>query len=198
AAISCGTGTAYGALARLDLRGDETIAIFGQGPVGLSATQLAHAMGARVIAIDPSAPRREMALARGADAVIDPQSDDPVEAIKALTHGEGAHKSLDATSSPEARRNAVRATRRFGTAALVGVGGDVTLKVLPDLIQRQLTLVGHQTFSKNGQADCARFIVERRIDIDSLFTHKWRLDQAEEAYRLFDEQKTGKGVFQPA
>ena len=198
AAIACGTGTAYGALKRLGLEGDETIAIFGQGPVGLSATQLAHAMGARVIAIDPSAPRREMALARGADAVSDPQSDDPVEEIKALTHGEGAHKSLDATSSPEARRNAVRATRRFGTAALVGVGGDVTLKVLPDLIQRQLTLVGHQTFSKNGQADCARFIVERRIDIDSLFTHKWRLDQAEEAYRLFDEQKTGKGVFQPA
>ena len=52
AAISCGTGTAYGALKRLNLAGDETIAIFGQGPVGLGATQLAKAMGARVIALD--------------------------------------------------------------------------------------------------------------------------------------------------
>src|ERR1700745_184961 len=52
AAISCGTGTARGALRRIQLQGGETIAIFGQGPVGLSATQLAVEMGARVIAID--------------------------------------------------------------------------------------------------------------------------------------------------
>ena len=56
AAISCGTGTAWGALERLGLGGADTIAIFGQGPVGLAATQLAAAMGARVIALDISAP----------------------------------------------------------------------------------------------------------------------------------------------
>ena len=54
AAIACGTGTAYGALRRLNLSGNDTIALFGQGPVGLSATQLAAAMGARVIALDVS------------------------------------------------------------------------------------------------------------------------------------------------
>ena len=65
--ISCSTGTAYGALKRLALEGDETIVIFGQGPVGLSGTQLAAAMGARVIAVDISADRRQMALEKGAD-----------------------------------------------------------------------------------------------------------------------------------
>ena len=59
AAISCGTGTAYGALRRIRLSGNDTIAIFGQGPVGLSATQLAKAMGARVIALDVSEERLE-------------------------------------------------------------------------------------------------------------------------------------------
>ena len=57
AAISCGTGTAYNALVRLNLSARHTIAIFGQGPVGLSATQLAHAMNARVIAVDFNAER---------------------------------------------------------------------------------------------------------------------------------------------
>jgi L-iditol 2-dehydrogenase len=71
AAISCGTGTAWGALKRLGLEGGETIAIFGQGPVGLSATQLAVAMGARVIALDISPERRKLAEEFGADAVID-------------------------------------------------------------------------------------------------------------------------------
>ena len=197
AAISCGTGTAYGALKRLALKGDETLVIFGQGPVGLSGTQLAREMGSRVIAVDVSMERRKLALLKGADMVIDPTSDNPVAVIKEITHGEGADKVLDATSSSEARRNAIRCTRAWGTTCFVGIGGEVTLEVLPDLIHRQVTLVGHWTFSKVGQADCARFISDRKIDVDSLFTHKWRLDQAKEAYKLFDQQNSGKGVFLP-
>ena len=56
-------------------------------------------------------------------------------------------------------------------------------------------MVGSWTFSKNGQAECARFVAERKIDVDGLFTHEFTLDQAEEAYKLFDTQTTGKGVF---
>lgn len=195
AAISCGTGTAYGALKRIDLAGDETIAIFGQGPVGLSATQLAKAMGAQVIALDISADRRQLAKQFGADEVIDPMSNDVVDAIRDLTHGEGAHKTLDCSSNPEARRAAVRSVRTWGTACFVGETGDVTLDVSNDLLRRQVTLVGSWTFSKNGQADCAEFVADRNIDVDSLFTHEFTLDQAEEAYNLFDTQTTGKGVF---
>ena len=76
AAISCGTGTAYQALRRMKLTGGDTIAIVGQGPVGLSATQLAAAMGARVIALDVSAERLTRAKEFGADALIDPQADE--------------------------------------------------------------------------------------------------------------------------
>ncbi len=195
AAISCGTGTAYGALKRLDLAGDETIAIFGQGPVGLSATQLAKAMGARVIALDISEERRELATQFGADEVVDPLSNDVVEVIRDLTHGEGAQKTLDCSSNPEARRAAVRSVRTWGTACYVGERGEVTLDVSNDLIRRQVKLVGSWTFSKNGQADCAEFVADRKIDVDALFTHEFTLNQAEEAYNLFDTQTTGKGVF---
>jgi threonine dehydrogenase-like Zn-dependent dehydrogenase len=196
-AVACGTGTAYGALERLDLRGDETIAVFGQGPVGLSATHLASVMGARVLAIDISAERRQLALEWGADLVIDPQAEDQVALIKEATHGEGAHKALDTSAAPSARLAAVRATRTWGAVALVGIGGDLTVDVFDDLIKRQLTVMGHLTFSKEGQADCATFVADRGLDLDRLFTHRWTLDQAEEAYRLFDQQKTGKGWFDP-
>src|SRR5205823_3449995 len=97
AAISCGTGTAWGALRRLNLQGGETIAIFGQGPVGLSATQLAVVMGARVIAVDVAPERLKLAQQFGAHEVIDGKSTDMVAAIRGLTHGEGAHKTLDAS-----------------------------------------------------------------------------------------------------
>ena len=195
AAISCGTGTAYGALKRLDLNGDETIAIFGQGPVGLSATQLAKAMGARVIALDISEERLKMAKDFGADDVVNPGSNDPVAAIRDLTGGEGAHKSMDCSSAPAARRAAVQAVRTWGTACYVGEGGNVTIDVSPDMLRRQVTLVASWTFSTVGQMDCASFIVERGIAVDKLFTHRWKLEQAEEAYKLFDSQTTGKGVF---
>jgi threonine dehydrogenase-like Zn-dependent dehydrogenase len=198
AAISCGTGTAYGALKRLNLQGGETIAIFGQGPVGLSATQLAVAMGARVIALDVSPERCKMACEFGAHEVIEARSNNPVEAIRELTHGEGAHKTLDTSGNGEARAAAVRSARTWGTVCFVGERGQVTLDVSPDLIRRQITLVASWTFSVQGQADCAEFVADKKIAVDRLFTHRWRLDQAEEAYRVFDEQTEGKGVIVPS
>jgi threonine dehydrogenase-like Zn-dependent dehydrogenase len=199
AAISCGTGTAWGALHRLGLQGDHTIAIFGQGPVGLSATQLAAEMGARVIALDTSPERLSRAKELGADALINPKStDNVVQAIKDLTHGLGAHLSMDASSSPTARAEAVRCVRTWGKACFVGEGDTVTLNVSNDMLRRQVTVIGSWTFSTVGQAECARFIADRGIDVERLFTHRWRLDQAEEAYRLFDAQTSGKGVIRPS
>jgi threonine dehydrogenase-like Zn-dependent dehydrogenase len=85
--------------------------------------------------------------------------------------------------------------RTWGTACFVGEGGSVTLDVSPDMLRRQVTLMASWTFSKNGQADCAEFVADRKIAVDKLFTHRWKLEQAEEAYKLFDTQTTGKGVF---
>jgi threonine dehydrogenase-like Zn-dependent dehydrogenase len=195
AAVSCGTGTAYGALRRIRVSGNDTIAIFGQGPVGLSATQLASAMGARVIALDVSPERLERAKEFGAAETVNPRSNDPVGAIKDLTHGYGAEFTLDTSSQPEGRIAAVRATKVWGTTCFVGERNQVTLDVSPDMLRKQLTIVASWTFSQVGQAECAQFIVDRKIDVEHLFTHRWTLDRAAEAYTLFDTQTTGKGVF---
>ncbi len=195
AAISCGTGTAYQALRRMRLAGGDTIAVIGQGPVGLSATQLAAAMGARVIALDVSAERLARAREFGADAAVDPKAADAVAAIRAATHGEGADLTLDTSGTSDGRLIAVRGARAWGTAGFIGEGGDVTIDVSPQLLRKQLTIIGSWTFSTTVQADCARFVADNKIDVDHLFTHRWRLDQADEAYRLFDRQTGGKGVF---
>ncbi|MGH7933292.1 MAG: zinc-binding dehydrogenase, partial [Candidatus Binataceae bacterium] len=195
AAISCGTGTAYGALRRLRISGRDTIAMVGQGPVGLSATQFAVAMGARVIALDVSPERLLLAKRFGAEVTIDASGKDPVGAIKDLTHGLGADFTLDTSGRPEGRALAVRGTRAWGTTCFVGEGGNVTIDVSPDMLRKQLTIIASWTFSTIGQAECAQFVADRKIPVDDLFTHRWTLDKAEEAYRLFDTQTTGKGVF---
>ncbi|HTM60193.1 MAG TPA: zinc-binding dehydrogenase [Burkholderiales bacterium] len=195
AAVACGTGTAYGALRRMKIAGGDTLAVFGQGPVGVSATVLGVAMGARVIAIETSPERMKLAEQFGADAVIDARQEDPVTALKELTRGVGVDLSLDCTGAAAARRAAVRCVKTWGTACYVGEGGDVTLDVSPDLLRRQVTLIGSWTFSAMGMQECAEFIARKRIALEQIFSDRWRLEQAGEAYKKFDTQTTGKGVF---
>lgn len=196
AAISCGTGTAYGALVRMNLSARETIAVFGQGPVGLSTTQLAAAMGAQVIAIDVSAERAQRALAFGAAHAIDASKVDPVEAIREIMGGKGVPRSIDTSGASAGRSAAIRCAAPWGVVCFVGEGGDVTIDVSPEMLRKQLTVIGSWTFSTVGQADCARFIADRGLAVDDLFTERWTLDQAEEAYLLFDKQSSGKAVFE--
>jgi threonine dehydrogenase-like Zn-dependent dehydrogenase len=195
AAISCGTGTAYGALRRINTSGRDTLAVFGQGPVGLSATMLGAAMGARVIAVDIAPERLKLARDFGADTVINSKESDPIAALKELTHGEGVDAAMDCSGHAEARAAAVRSTRTWGQVCFVGEGGQVTLDVSPDMLRRQLTIVASWTFNTVGQAECARFIADRKVPLKRLLTHRFKLDEAAEAYRLFDTQTTGKGVF---
>jgi threonine dehydrogenase-like Zn-dependent dehydrogenase len=173
----------------MHLAGGSTLAVFGQGPVGLSATVIGAAMGARVIAVESNAERRALAKQFGADVALD-----SAEQIKELTRGEGVDMALDCTGVPAARLAAVRSAKTWGTVCYVGEGGDVTLDVSRDLLRKQLTLIGSWTFSAMGQAECARFVADNKIPLEKIFSHRWKLEQAEEAYRVFDTQSTGKGV----
>jgi threonine dehydrogenase-like Zn-dependent dehydrogenase len=195
AAIACGTGTAYSALKRLGVSGRDTLAVFGQGPVGLAATQLGTAMGARVIGIDLEPERRRLAKDLGAAETIDPRAVNPVEAIRELTHGEGADATLDCTGHPEARANCAKAARPWGRACFVGEQGTATFEMTPDVIHKQLTMYGSWTFSTVLLAECAQFAVDRRVPLGHVFTDTFTLDQAEDAFRKFESRTMGKGVF---
>ena len=194
AAIACGTGTAWGALERLQPRGDETIAVFGQGPVGLSATLLASTRGSRVIAIDLDANRLDLAKRFGAAECINAKTADVTQALRELTGGRGVEMVVETSGSPAAGQAGLNATAVWGKVCMVGVGGKVTVETQA-LLDRQVTVMTSYTMSTVGQKACADFVVARNLNLDSLFTHRWRLDQADEAYRLFDAQSSGKGVF---
>jgi (R,R)-butanediol dehydrogenase / meso-butanediol dehydrogenase / diacetyl reductase len=195
AAISCGTGTAYGALVRLDLSARDTLVIYGLGPVGLSAAQLAAAMGVEVIGVDISADRVQRSKEFGVAHAIDASTHDPVEEILKLTRGKGATCAMDCAGGEIARASAVRSTAPWGKIALVAVGGDLKVDGMKDIIGKQRTIIGSYTFSNDGMKNCAHFIADHGVDVDKLFTDRWKLDQADEAYREFDKQAGGKGVF---
>ncbi|MFY0613704.1 MAG: zinc-binding dehydrogenase [Hyphomicrobiaceae bacterium] len=197
AAISCGTGTAYGALKRMKMDGGRTLAVYGQGPVGTSATMLGKAMGMHVFAVDISDERLALAKKCGADEVINVANKDAVEELRKLTGGKGVHYAVECSSNPDARVAAVKGTRTWGTVCYVGEGGTVQLEVSPDMIRRQVTLMGSWTFSTNIQDECTKFIADNGVPIDDLITDHFKLSDAVEAYKKFDKQQMGKGMLKP-
>lgn len=193
AAIGCGTGTAWGGLQRLGDLGGQTIAIFGQGPVGLSGTMLASALGARVVAIDLEPNRLEQAKSFGAAETINPGDVDAVAAIKDLTYGEGVDCVLESSGSSAAAASGLKSLSPWGRMCVVGLGGQVQFDVR-EFHRSQMTVMTSWSMSLIGQRECAQFIARQGLPTDDLFTHRWQLGQIEEAYAEFDKQDAGKGV----
>ncbi len=127
--IQTGAGTVLNALAP---PAGASIAVFGVGGVGLSAVMAARIVGASpIVAIDPSASRRELACELGATHAVDPSAEDPVEALMRIT-GVGVEYAVEASGATVALRAAVDASAPGGVVAIVGappLGAEVALDV---------------------------------------------------------------------
>lgn len=118
AALGCRVATAFRAVSDVALvKPGEFVAVHGAGGVGLSAIAIAAAAGARVVAVDPSAAARDLALAFGAEHAV---ADEVVATVRELTDG-GAHVSIDAVGLPVTCENSVRSLRRRGRHVQIGL-----------------------------------------------------------------------------
>lgn len=194
AAISCGSGTAWGALKKVDYSNCARIVVIGQGPVGQAVTQFAVAMGGEVIAIDINPDRLRDAKKLGAAFTIHSGEVDAWDAVRELTNGKGVPYVVESSGSDQGGLDALRCASAWGKVAFIGMGGKVALNVTDHLIRKQLRIYGSWTFSKSGQQECALFVSMHRVKVENLFTNRWALSQVDEAYRLFDQQMTGKSV----
>jgi threonine dehydrogenase-like Zn-dependent dehydrogenase len=178
----------------MQLAAGDTIAVFGQGPVGLSATMLAVAQGARVLALDREPERLARAREFGAHVVIDVRDGCVVERLRDATCGQGPPKVLETSGSSTAIADALESVDTWGTVCFVGLGSEVRFDVRR-ILPTQITILTSWSMSKVGLSECADFIVQQKLNIDRLFTESWRLEDAAEAYQRFDRQVSGKGVF---
>jgi threonine dehydrogenase-like Zn-dependent dehydrogenase len=196
ALMACAAGTAFSAMRKLQVSGEDTLVIFGQGPVGLCGLVMAKAMGGRVIGVEPIAERRAVSAALGADEVIDPSGTDVLAALRDLTHGEGADLAFETSGTAAGQNGAVDGLRLGGKAAFVGFG--VREKTLnpAQFIGRQLTLMGSFVMPIYMYWDLADFIIEHDVPLAQMITHRFSIEQAPEAFQLFDSGKTGKVILE--
>ncbi len=188
-------GTLYSACKKLELSGASTLGIWGMGPMGSSGILAAKALGARVVALDPIAERREFALKLGADLALDPTAPDVMDAIKEFSHGDGLSAAIDCSGNPTAQNMALDAVRPFGKVAFVGESKETTIRPSEQLIRKQISLIGSWYFGIAEYAEIAELLVSKKIDLTQLATHTFSLDEAPEAFALFDQRKTEKAVF---
>lgn len=193
--LSCAGGTAYQSIQRIDPSGADTVGIFGLGPVGLCATAFAVARGARVVGLDLQPERLRLARAMGAERVIDVSCQDAVAELREMTGGRGLDAAADYSGSPRAQQAMVAAAAKWARLGLVGVGEPFELDAFRGMIMRQLTLMGSWIYNLGQFEEIVDHVLERDIPLEELITHRYTIDQAEEAFRVFDAGATGKVVF---
>jgi propanol-preferring alcohol dehydrogenase len=143
AIMMCSSATSLHALNKARLKTGESVAVFGAGGLGLSAVQLARAMGAgTVLAVDINPTKLEMAEAFGA-AAIDATNGDPVVSIKRLTQGRGVDVALELIGLSLTMRQAVQSLAIKGRAALAGITQEL-LAVAPydELLNKEAEIIG--------------------------------------------------------
>ena len=107
----------------------------------------------------------------------------------------GSPATLDCTGRPEVRINAVDSALLWGWVCFVGEGNTTTIDVSPQIIHKHFTIGSSWTFSFNGLAEVAKFVVDRQVSLKELFTHRFTLDEADEASTQFNAGGTGKVCF---
>lgn len=185
-----GTGW-FGAVAA-DAGPGKTVAVVGDGAVGLCGVMAAKQLGAeRIIAMSRHADRQALARDFGATDIVEERGDAGVAKIKELTNGLGAHSVIEAVGTQESMMQAIRSTRPGGHVGFVGVSHGVELPG-QELFFAEVHLLG-------GPAPVRRFLPElidliwnRTIDPGKVFDLTLSLDDAAEGYRAMDERRATK------
>jgi threonine dehydrogenase-like Zn-dependent dehydrogenase len=195
--IACIAGTGFSALRKLALNGEQTVAIFGQGPVGLTGTVMAKALGARVIGIDPAPERLALARQFGADAVLNPADGDLPAAIQDLTRGSGVDAAYETSGAPAAHQAAIDVLRPNGRGVFVGFGSSGPSVNLTTIIGKQLTLMGSFVMPIHYYEDLVRFLLDHDLPprFQQMITHRFPIAEAQAAFQVADAGTAGKVMF---
>jgi threonine dehydrogenase-like Zn-dependent dehydrogenase len=172
----------------------KTVAVVGDGAVGLLGVLAAQQLGAeRIIAMSRHESRQKLALEFGATDVVIERGDEGVARVKELTGGLGAHSVIEAVGTQESMMQAIRATRPGGHVGYVGVTHDVALPG-EELFFSGVHLHGGPAPVRRFLPELIDLICRREIDPGKVFDLTLPLDQAAEAYRAMDERRAIKAL----
>jgi threonine dehydrogenase-like Zn-dependent dehydrogenase len=185
-------GTGWFAAVAAQAGPGKTVAVVGDGAVGLLGVLAAQQLGAeRIIAFSRHADRQALAREFGATDIVAERGDAGVERVKELTGGLGAHSVIEAVGTQEAMMQAIRATRPGGHVGFVGVSHDVAIPG-DELFMAGVHIHGGPAPVRRFLPDLIQLIWDRKINPGKVFDLTLPLDLAAEGYQAMDQRTATK------
>ncbi|WP_330340256.1 zinc-dependent alcohol dehydrogenase family protein [Streptomyces sp. NBC_00557] len=185
-------GTGWFAAVAAEAGPGKTVAVVGDGAVGLMAILAAKQLGAeQIIAMSRHPERQKLARYYGATDIVEERSDAGVAKIKELTGGLGAHSVVEAVGTKESFMQAVGSTRGGGHMGYVGVNYDVQIPGI-ELFFAGIHTLGGPAPVRRFLPDLIQLIWDRKIDPGKVFDLTLPLEQAAEGYKAMDERRATK------
>jgi threonine dehydrogenase-like Zn-dependent dehydrogenase len=189
-------GTGWFAAVAASVAPGKTVAVVGDGAVGLLGVLAAKQLGAeRIIAMSRHEPRQQLALEYGATDIVTERGDAGVARIKELTNSYGAHSVIEAVGTQESMMQAIRATRPGGHVGYVGVAHDVTLPG-DELFFSGVHLHGGPAPVRHYLPTLIDLISRREINPGKVFDLTVPLEDATKAYEAMDQRQAIKALLQ--
>jgi threonine 3-dehydrogenase len=176
------------------------VAVIGCGPIGLFSVGISRALGAwKVFAIEPNDDRRALAAKMGADHLVDPKVEDPVEVVLRETDGVGAEVVLEMSGNATAIGQGTRMLARGGRMSLLGLPDrPVTLDLSDQIIFKEariLGITGREMFRTWQQT--TTLLSTGRVDVTPVITHRFALERFEEAFDAVASGRSAKVIMFP-
>lgn len=178
------TSVAVHAVRRGRVTGGEQVVVFGAGPIGLATVLAAVAAGARVLVVDPVAARRDLAAAAGAEQTVwdDPQG--VLAAARDWTAGDGPAVAVDTTGHPGVLAQCVELVANAGRVVVVGMSGPPAPLRSGAFPEKEIDVLGSSCQTAAAFQEAIRLVADRRETVGRLFTHRFPLTRAKEAFDL--------------
>lgn len=168
----------------------DTVAIYGPGPIGNIAMQIAKLRGARTIMVGRG-ERLRKAVELGADHAVDYSAGDPVAEVLRLTGGEGASAVLECAGTPAALYNALKSVARNGRVSMISLPKETDM-TLParDIVMKQIHFIGSR-----ANPNCSREILDHisrgQLNVGRLITHRFEMEEMAQALKIFSNRLEG-------
>ncbi len=203
--VDC-AGTPYRGIRRLGVDGFDTVLITGLGPLGSAAAIICHALGATVIATEPSEYRLARAAEYGVDHPINPTGGDALARVMSLTAGRGVDVAMDFTGYTEPQLLCLDGVRSGGAVGFMGLKYDDTpdgpvprptpVTVAGHLLPKELTLIGSWCVGPDEYLQLLQ-LVQKGLPLDRLITHRFSIDDAAKAFDTTFTQQGTKIIIDP-
>ena len=201
AIVGCAVMTGVGAVVnRARLEAGSTAIVYGTGGVGLSVVLGCRLAGAgTIVAVDPVASKRELALELGATDALDPKRENAADAVRELTEGRGADYAFVAAGVPALFSEAYAATRRAGMVVCIGLPSEDAEVSFPaaDLVRDEKVVTGSLYGTCRDREDMPRLLdlyMAGRLDLDRLITRTYALEEVNDAFADMNAGVVARGV----